>query len=86
MTVRLHALPTRFRWFFGDGATVDTTDPVVDHTYAARGQSAVRVDVTWGGWFTVGSSAERYPIDPPARATGAPSLVTVLEARAESVS
>lgn len=84
-TVHLHAVPTRFHWSFGDGASTDTTDPTVDHTYADRGLKAVRVDVTWGGWFTVDGSSERYPIDPPAHATGTPSVLGVVEARAENV-
>lgn len=85
-TVHLHVVPTRFRWYFGDNTTVDSTEPEVQHTYRGRGSKGVRVDVTWGGWFTVDGSSERYPIDPPARATGAPSVVGVVEARAENVS
>ena len=85
-TVRLHVLPTRFRWHFGDGATTDTTEPRVQHGYESRGTKGIRVDVTWGGWFTVDGSSERYPIDPPARATGAPSALSVVEARAENIS
>ena len=84
-TVHLHAVPTGFHWAFGDGTTADTTDDRTDHTYADRGTRAVRVDVTWGGWFTVDGGSERYPIDPPAHATGTPAALTVVEARAENV-
>ena len=85
-TVHLHAHPTRFRWSFGDGSTTDTTGPESDHTYADRGARAVRVDVTWGGWFTVDGSDEHYAIDPPARAAGTPTALIVVEALAQNLS
>ena len=55
-------------------------------TYAPNTEfKRIRVDVTWGGWFTVDGGSERYPIDPPAHATGEPSVLGVVEARAENV-
>lgn len=84
-TVRLHVQPESFRWVFGDGTTAQTAGPTTTHTYPVKGRRVIRVDVVWGGWFTVDQGTERFPIDPPATSTGRPGLVTAVEARAENL-
>lgn len=85
LTVHLLVHPTSFHWYFGDGTTTATIDPMARHTYHAKGARQLRVDITWGGTFTVGNAAEVYGIDPPATVVGTPSTLTVVEARAENV-
>ena len=85
LTVHLLVHPTSFRWSFGDGTVTETTDPTAMHIYHGKGARRLRVDITWGGTFTVGNAAEVYAIDPPATVTGASSILTVVEARAENV-
>jgi hypothetical protein len=84
-TVRLHVRPESYRWVLGDGTARRTNGPSTTHTYDVRARRTIRVDVTWGGWFTVNGGSERYDIDPPATSTGRPGLLTVVEARAENV-
>lgn len=84
-TVHLSVRPISFRWSFGDGTSAETTAPTVTHTYLKKGQRRLAVDVTWGGTFSVGAAPELYTIDPPATVAGVPSVLTVVEARAENV-
>lgn len=84
-TVHLNVRPASFRWTFGDATTAVTPVPRVRHTYVQKGPREVRVDITWGGSFTVGRSAATYAIAPPASVVGTPSVLTVLEARAENI-
>jgi hypothetical protein len=82
--VELHVTPAAYDWVFGDGAKAHTVAPAASHTYAVNATRAIRVDVTWSGWFTVNGGSERYPIDPPAHSTGVPASLVVVEARAEN--
>ena len=84
-TVHLVIQPESFRWVLGDGTTKRTAGPTTTHTYSVRARRVIRVDVSWGGYFTVNNETERYPIDPPATSTGRPGVVTVVEARAENL-
>lgn len=84
-TVRLHVRPESYRWVLGDGTTRRTSGPATTHTFSVRARRSIRVDVVWGGYFTVNGGSERYDIDPPATSTGRPGVVTVVEARAENV-
>ena len=82
--VQLSVVAVTYDWVFGDGSRARTTLPSTTHTYAANGPVTARVDVTWGGTFTVDGSGEQFPIDPPAHTTGVPTLVEVVEALAEN--
>ena len=85
-TVHLAVRPVLFTWTYGDGVVEELSTPVVQHTYARTGAMPVRVDVRWGGTFTVGGAAETYDIDPPANVTGTPTALDVRQARAELIS
>ena len=84
-TVHLAVHPSRFTWTFGDADTAETSDPVVTHTYLRNRQVAVRVDLEWSGTFTVAGQPGVYALNPPATATGAPTVLTVVTARAQLV-
>jgi hypothetical protein len=83
--VHLDVTPSRYDWVFGDGTTARTAGPSTSHTYAVKAARTIRVDVTWGGTFTVNGGSDRYPIDPPAHSTGVPGALDVVEARAENL-
>ncbi|MCU1588118.1 MAG: hypothetical protein JWN31_1611 [Frankiales bacterium] len=82
--VQLSVAAQAYDWVFGDGERARTTLPSTTHTYAEKDQVTTRVDVTWGGTFTVDGSGEQFPIDPPAHTTGVPAVVDVVEALAEN--
>lgn len=84
VAVHLHVAPAIWDWVFGDGSRLRTGVPTTSHTYDTSAVYDVRVDVTWGGYFTVDGSAEQFPIDPPAHSTGAPSQLRVVQALAEN--
>lgn len=84
--VHLDVKPLQFTWTYGDGTTERTTTATSVHTYDRTGRMPTKVDVVWGGTFTVGAQAEAYDIDPPATVNGAPTVLTVVQARAENVS
>ena len=86
VTVRLDVKPQRFTWTFGDGMSEQTTSPTIEHTYRKNKAMTVQVDVEWGGTFTVVGQPDVYDINPPATVTGTPSVLTVVQARAENVS
>ncbi len=86
VTVRLDVAPTRFTWQFGDGSTETTTVAEVPHTYRQHRAMQVQVDVEWGGTFRIVGQPDAYDINPPATVNGTPSVLTVVQARAENVS
>ena len=87
-TVTIHAKPLRWRWTFGDGSPqLVTTTPDTTHVYTrARQLDGVRVDVEWGGTFSVAGDPTAYPIVGTALVTGTPIRLDVREARSELVS
>lgn len=59
-TMRLQVGAAQYTWSFGDGASLETTDPgsappdgSVRHAYLAAGQQAVTASVAYGATFTV---------------------------------
>jgi len=59
-TMRLQVGAAQYAWSFGDGASLETTDPgsappdgSVRHAYLAAGQQAVTASVAYGATFTV---------------------------------
>jgi len=59
-TMRLQIGAAQYAWSFGDGASLETTDPgsappdgSVRHAYLAAGQQAVTASVAYGATFTV---------------------------------
>ena len=86
--VIIHAKPLRYRWYFGDGTpTLTTTTPDVAHVYKRAGVLGnVRVDVEWGGTFSLVGDATAYPIAGTAVVAGQSITVDVREARSELVS
>lgn len=59
-TMRLQVGAAQYAWSFGDGASLETTDPgsappdgSVHHAYLAAGQQAVTASVAYGATFTV---------------------------------
>ncbi len=92
-TVRITAKPLRWKWYFGDGTTLTTRTPGrpkttdVHHVYRRTAvHTGVRVDVEWGGTFTVGSDPTVYDINGTAVVRGTDTTVDVRQARSELVS
>lgn len=86
--VVIHAKPLRWRWQFGDGTpTLVTSVPDVTHVYRRPGVlTGVRVDVEWGGTFSVAGDPTAYPIVGTAMVPGTSVTVDVREARSQLVS
>jgi hypothetical protein len=84
------AIPQRYDWYFGDGATAvdagpgqaDSSD--VRHTYRQSGSVAPYVVMTWTGTFSVDGGAERTVIG-TAQTTGPGTPLQVKQARSELV-
>ncbi|MDQ3715509.1 MAG: PKD domain-containing protein [Actinomycetota bacterium] len=83
--VTITARPTAWRWTFGDGTTAETSVPMTEHVYLEPERVGASVRVTWTGTFTVGPSAEVFPIRAPAIVQGPVSEVEVVQARAQLV-
>jgi len=54
-----------YTWTFGDGTTTETTDPVVNHTYASPGEYDVWVTVTDDGGSTAATTKTLLANSPP---------------------
>jgi hypothetical protein len=89
--VRVRATPTRFRWSFGDGGTLETTDPGAPypdlrtaHTYRAPGSVSVRLTTDYAGEYSV-DGGPWLPVVGTAQVTSPAVTLTVLAAQAELV-
>ena len=88
-SVVVTATPSRYDWYFGDGAELKdggsgATEPVV-HLYRKAGRVAPYVVVTWAGTFSVDGGALR-PVIGTAVTTGPGTPLVVREARSQLVS
>jgi hypothetical protein len=86
--VIIHAKPLRYRWYFGDRTKpMITSVPDVAHVYRRLALlKSVRVDVEWGGTFSVVGDPAAYPIVGTALVPGTNVTVDVREARSQLVS
>lgn len=86
--VTVHAKPLRWRWTFGDGTqSPPMPTPDITHVYRqARLHLGVRVEVEWGGTFSVAGDPASYPIIGTALVRSADTTVDVRQARSELVS
>jgi hypothetical protein len=89
--VRVRATPSGFRWTFGDGASLETTDPGapypdlrVTHTYLRAGAVAIGLATTYRGEYSV-AGGPWLPVAGTAVVDTPPVAVTVVEARSELV-
>ncbi|MBS4752251.1 PKD domain-containing protein [Nocardioides sp. zg-ZUI104] len=84
--VTIEATPSRFRWNFGDGKPLTTTDPgaaypdlTVTHSYQRAGIYRASLDTTYTGRFRVGTGAWRS-IPGTVTITGATHELEAIEA------
>jgi hypothetical protein len=83
--VVITAIPKRYDWYFGDGATTaDGTAGPLSHSYGKSGAVGPYVAITWTGTFTVDGGAQR-DVFGTALTTGNATPLQVKEARAELV-
>ncbi len=89
--VRVRATPLRFRWTYGDGADLTTTDPGapypdlrIAHTYRQPGRATLGLRTTYSGEYSVAGGAWS-PIDGLATVNSPSTTLTVLSARNELV-
>jgi hypothetical protein len=89
--VQVRAIPTSYRWTFGDGQTLVTADPGAPypdlrttHTYRAPGTVTIGVTTTYRGEYSVNGGAW-LPVDGTAEVTTPPQPLTVVAARNELV-
>ncbi|HEY6793340.1 MAG TPA: hypothetical protein VI248_01515 [Kineosporiaceae bacterium] len=89
--VRVRATPVQYRWSFGDGSWLQTTDPGAaypnlrtTHTYATTGVMPIGLTTVYHGEYSVADGAW-LPIDGTAQVTTPPVPLTVVAARAELV-
>jgi hypothetical protein len=89
--VRVRATPLRFRWTYGDGATLTTADPGAPypalrtaHTYRKPGQHRLGLTTTYSGEYSV-ANGPWLPIDGVATVNSPLTNLTVLAARNELV-
>jgi len=89
--VRVRATPVGYRWRFGDGAVLDTTDPGAPypdlrttHVYTSPGARPIELTTTYRGEYSVAGGAW-LPIEGTAQVTTPPVTITVVAARAELV-
>jgi hypothetical protein len=89
--VRVRATPVRFRWTFGDGRTLETTDPGAAypdirtaHTYVAPGRVTVGLRTVYAGEYSV-AGGPWLAVQGEAVVDSPPVSLTVLTARTELV-
>lgn len=89
--VRVRATPVGYRWSFGDGGGLVTTDPGAPypdlrttHTYTAAGPVRIGLSTTYRGEYSV-AGGSWLPVDGTAEVASAPVPLTVVAARAELV-
>lgn len=89
--VRVRATPVGFRWSFGDGGVLATTDPggaypamTTTHVYRRPGVVAVGLVTRYRGEYSV-AGGPWLPVDGEAEVASSPVRVTVVQARAELV-
>jgi hypothetical protein len=89
LAVRVRATPVSYRWTFGDGAVLETSDPghpypamTTTHTYlAAAARVGVRLQTTYSGEYSV-AGGPWLPIDGLAFVGSPPVALQVLETHA----
>lgn len=89
--VRVRATPVGFRWSFGDGGVLATTDPggeypamTTTHVYRRPGVVLVGLTTRYRGAYSV-AGGPWLPVDGEAEVASAPVRLTVVQARAELV-
>ncbi len=89
--VRVRATAVDFRWSFGDGEELVTTDPGAlfpdmrtTHTYRAAGQFPLGLVTSYRGEYSV-AGGPWLPVTGVAQVASAPVALTVLDMRAELV-
>jgi len=89
--VRVRATPLRFRWTYGDGTALTTTDPGAPypelrtaHIYRQPGQRTLRLTTTYTGQYSVNGGAW-LPIDGVATVNSPGTTLTVLTAENQLV-
>jgi hypothetical protein len=89
--VRVRATPMRFRWTYGDGEALTTTDPGAPypvlrtaHTYRQPGKRTLGLTTTYSGEYSVAGGAW-LPIDGLATVNSPGTGLTVLAARNQLV-
>lgn len=91
-TVQVRATPVGYRWVFGDGGILETTDSggayprmTTTHVYRRPGQVSVTLATRYAGEYSV-AGGPWLPVDGQAEVTSAPVSVTVVATRNELVS
>ena len=91
LPVRVRATAARYRWTFGDGASLDTAGPGAHypdlrttHIYLAPGIYTLGLTTTYRGEYSV-RGGPWIPIDGTAQVTSLPVQVTAYEARAHLI-
>lgn len=88
LAVRVRATPVSYRWTFGDGAVLETSDPghpypamTTTHTYLAAARVGVRLQTAYRGEYSV-AGGPWLPIDGLAFVGSPPVALEVLETHA----
>ncbi len=91
LPVRVRATAVRYLWSFGDGQTLDTTDPGAPypdlrttHTYLDPGTMAITLLTSYEGEYSV-AGGPWLPVDGTAQVPSTPVPLDVIEMRAELV-
>jgi hypothetical protein len=89
--VRVRATPLRFRWNYGDGKALSTTDPGAPypelrtaHTYLQPGKRTLGLTTTYSGEYSV-TGGPWLPVDGLATVNSPATALTVLAAHNELV-
>lgn len=89
--VQVRAIPTEYRWTFGDGTALATHDPGAPypdlrttHTYRSAGTVPVAVTTTYRGEYSV-NGGPWLPVDGTAEVATPPVPLVVVAARNELV-